>query len=170
MLSLDDPRWSALPHAYGPATDVPGLLRDLARSPGPSGPDSEPFFSLWSCLCHQGDVYPASYAAVPHLVQIGLAESGPVDFSFFLLPAAIDVARVNGRGPAIPDDLVQAYHAAIAWLVDCGFAHRHEAWSEDMAIAVAAAQAVAKGHHALAEALMNLDEHLIAEINQQNWG
>ena len=27
MLSLDSPQWSELQHAYGPATDIPQLLR-----------------------------------------------------------------------------------------------------------------------------------------------
>jgi hypothetical protein len=68
-LSLDDTlRWSNLQHAYGSASDVPGLLRRLEVLPASSGTD-EPWFSLWSSLAHQGDVYSASFAAVPHVVR-----------------------------------------------------------------------------------------------------
>ncbi len=35
MLSLDDPRWGDVQHAYGGAADVPDLLRVLASSAGP---------------------------------------------------------------------------------------------------------------------------------------
>ncbi len=31
MLELDDPRWAELRHAYGFASDIPGLLRQLGR-------------------------------------------------------------------------------------------------------------------------------------------
>lgn len=59
MLGLDDPRWNELAEAYGPATDIPGVLRALERSgrdaalqPLQEGPWAE----IWSCLCHQGTV------------------------------------------------------------------------------------------------------------------
>jgi hypothetical protein len=58
MLSLDSPRWADLTHAYGVASDIPELLRQLHSLPDSSG-ESEPWFNLWSALAHQGDVYPA---------------------------------------------------------------------------------------------------------------
>ncbi|MFK0167492.1 hypothetical protein ACIQU5_01675 [Streptomyces sp. NPDC090306] len=54
--------WSRLHHAYGTAEDIPSLLDAVgsdAEDPGWDG--------LWSRLCHQGTVYPASYAALPAL-------------------------------------------------------------------------------------------------------
>ena len=70
MLELDDPRWSELSHAYGGASDIPALLRQLAKSPRQQGTKEEPWFTLWSSLCHQGDAYSASYAAIPHIVEM----------------------------------------------------------------------------------------------------
>jgi hypothetical protein len=58
VLSLESANWSELGHAYGSASDIPGLLAKLSAYPAKSGYDSEPFFSLWSALCHQGDTYP----------------------------------------------------------------------------------------------------------------
>ena len=57
MLSLDDTQWAELSHAYGRASDIPALLRQLYALPHASGQE-EPWFSLWSALAHQGDVYP----------------------------------------------------------------------------------------------------------------
>jgi hypothetical protein len=38
VLDLDSPRWSELDHAYGPATDIPDLLRSaLATIAGVKG-------------------------------------------------------------------------------------------------------------------------------------
>ena len=166
MLTLDDPLWHELDHAYGKAADVPGLLRTLASCTGPKvSHEDEPWFSLWSSLCHQGEVYTASYAAVPHIVQIASQADGPVDFSFFQLPAAIELARQTGQGPDIPEACVASYHRAIAQLVDVVSLHRHEAWDQAMLLSAAAALAVANGHFDVAEALLNLDADWIAKIN-----
>jgi hypothetical protein len=166
MLPLDDPRWKELQHAYGDAADVPDMLRALASSTGPkTGCQDEPWFSLWSSLCHQGDVYTASYAAVPHIVKIASKAKAPIDFSFFQLPAAIEIARRTGRGPDIPEVYVDDYHRAVASLLENASLHRYEPWDQSMLLSVAAAQAVAKGHVDVAEALLNLDADWIAKIN-----
>ena len=165
MLPLDDPQWSSLADAYGPATDIPDLLRALAADPRPKPEyEAEPWFSLWSGLCHQEDVYTASYAAVPHIVAIASSAPGPIDFSFFQLPAAIEIARHRGRGPTVPTELATAYHAAIQSLVDCVALHRHDDWDEPMLLSALTAQAVAKGNYGVAEALSKLDEYLITRI------
>lgn len=166
MLPLDDPHWGNLQHAYGAASDIPALLRALALSAGPkSGYKDEPWFSLWSSLCHQGDVYSASYAAVPHIVKIACETEMPIDFSFFQLPAAVEVARRTGHGPDIPDDYAKDYHLAVTRLGECVSLHRNDPWDRSMLLSAAAAQAVAKGHIDIAEALLNLDDDWIRKIN-----
>ena len=72
MLGLDDPRWTELRHAYGTASDTPNVLRQL-RSTSVSTDREEPWFTLWSSLAHQGDVYSASFAACPTLSESWLA-------------------------------------------------------------------------------------------------
>ncbi|HEX3912895.1 MAG TPA: hypothetical protein VHW71_05265 [Steroidobacteraceae bacterium] len=67
MLPLDSPQWAELSHAYGAAGDIPQLLKQLTNFRRATV-DKEPWFSLWSALAHQGDVYSASFAAVPHVV------------------------------------------------------------------------------------------------------
>lgn len=74
MLELDSPRWKKLKHAYGKASDIPALLERLKTAPPPADWQSEPWFSLWSALCHQHDVYTASYAALPHIAAIAAAK------------------------------------------------------------------------------------------------
>ncbi len=152
-------------HAYGDAANVPDLLRALATSTGPKNDyRDEPWFSLWSSLCHQGDVYTASYAAVPHIVHIAKEAKEPVDLSFFHLPTAIEVARQTGRGPDLPESFAGDYHRAIAGLIENVYLRRSEAWDKPMLLSVAAAQAVAKGHVDVAEALLNLDDDWIVKI------
>ena len=165
MLSLDDPTWAQLSHAYGPASDVPELLRKLAQSTRQhESHQEEPWFSLWSSLCHQGDVYEASYAAVPHIVEIALVTPGPLDFSFFQLPACIEIARQNGRGPELSIGLGVSYLSALAKLSECASVHLSDEWDDNMLLSTLAAIAVAKGKYRIAEAIVNLDDHLIDKL------
>jgi hypothetical protein len=65
---LDDVPWQALSHAFGPASDVPDLIRALA------GPDSEArreaVAELFGTIWHQGTVYDATAPAVPFLAAL----------------------------------------------------------------------------------------------------
>ncbi|MGX2995561.1 hypothetical protein JNUCC64_14915 [Streptomyces sp. JNUCC 64] len=61
--------WSRLHHAYGPADGIPALLDRIATEPEP-----ELWNDLWSALCHQGSVYPASFAALPWLAGVAEAD------------------------------------------------------------------------------------------------
>jgi hypothetical protein len=67
-----EPDWSRLRHAYGPATDVPDLLDRASRDA-----EDRNWTHVWSCLCHQGTVYSASYAALPRLFEIVRERSSP---------------------------------------------------------------------------------------------
>jgi len=114
MLPLDDARWSALSDAYGASSGIPKLLAHAEKLPEDTGGDVEPYFSLWSALCHQGDVYSASYAALPHLVRIVDENPDKFRWTLLLLVHAIEVARSEGRGPPVPDDLGDPYQKALA--------------------------------------------------------
>ena len=60
---LDQIDWSATFHAYGKATDVPGLIRRLVV-------ESEPLESLYCNIFHQGTRYPAAIPAIPFLREL----------------------------------------------------------------------------------------------------
>jgi hypothetical protein len=65
----------------------------------------------------------------------------------------------------MPGALGTSYEDAIRRLPDCVSAHHGDAWDQDLTISAVAALAVGKGQLMLAEALMNLDNDLIAKIN-----
>jgi hypothetical protein len=108
VLSLESPRWAELTHAYGAASDIPALLAQLQNVPS-SENASEPWFSLWSALAHQGDVYSASFAAVPHIVHALGSAPTKADHSYFQFPAWVEICRTKNQ-TKIPEDL-QAYYA-----------------------------------------------------------
>lgn len=85
--------WRALTHAYGPADDVPGLLATAAAA----GPDDDHAWDdLWSRLCHQSSVYPASYAALPHLAAAAAADTPRRYLQPLQLAAAIIASTDTG--------------------------------------------------------------------------
>jgi hypothetical protein len=83
MLDLSSPRWKKLLQAYGSAEGIPALLIELKTAPPSGRYQSEPWNSLCGSCCHQSDVYTASYAAVPHILHLGLKR--PVSERFDIL-------------------------------------------------------------------------------------
>lgn len=168
MLSLNDPRWADLLHAYGSAADIPALLNQLQPS-SRSADDAEPWFSLWSALAHQGDVYTASFAAVPHIVQV--LEKDPInaDPSFFLLPASIEIGRQVHKHP-IPSFLDEAYYAAIKKLPQLLFATFDRPWDEDFTRVALSVIAAVKGQTSLAEVVLELEPDVLKEFQEWWWG
>ncbi|EKT4447823.1 TPA: hypothetical protein UM521_001860 [Stenotrophomonas maltophilia] len=96
LIALDDPRWAELQHAYGAADDIPELLANLSIPKGERADDDpieDTWEELWSSLCHQGDVYSASFAAVPHIVDALLQQPELFMFNFIELPITIEIER-----------------------------------------------------------------------------
>src|ERR1700693_3000677 len=57
--AIDSVPWPRIEHAFGPATDVPDLIRGL------TSPDVNVQNDAWSKLWHQGTIYEATSYAVP---------------------------------------------------------------------------------------------------------
>ncbi|AEU35624.1 hypothetical protein [Granulicella mallensis] len=165
MLSLENQAWSNLDHAYGEASDIPDLLRQLEEFP-PSGPKNEPWFSLWSALAHQGDVYSASFAAVPHITRVIATAPERTTYDFFLLPTWIEICRYR-KGITVPDTLSAAYTQAIETLPSLVCAVTFRPWSEDFRLSALAAIAVSKGSADLAETILELTPDTIKDF--QAW-
>jgi hypothetical protein len=159
MIDLESPKWNELQDAYGSASKIPKLLSELALNTAPRKSTlDEPWFSLWSSLCHQGDVYTASYAAVPYIVQIAGAnlDAASIDMSFYSLPACIEIARAQGKGPDLPKDLKQEYQAAIRKLGEYAVKYQN-ADDNDLKKSAQAARLVAENKIEEADKLLNDD-------------
>lgn len=162
MLSLNDPRWSELQHAYGAASDIPALLRQLADLPS-SENDSEPWFSLWSALAHQGDVYSASFAAVPHVIEALASAPLKAEFSYFQFPTWVEVCRKKS-GVEIPEDLKAAYFASLSQLPSLVARAATREWEPEFLCCALSAIAAAKGQTSVAEAVLELTPEVAEEF------
>jgi len=155
MLSLNDSRWSELEHAYGNASDIPRLLKQLSTLPSASG-EAEPWFSLWSALAHQGDVYSASFAAVPHVIAALATDPIRADSTYFQFPAWIECCRVKKDVP-IPKDLIAGYQEALSQIPQLVADASKRSWDESFLQCALGAIAAAKGQAAVAETAMELN-------------
>jgi len=115
------------------------------------------WFDLWSALCHQGDTYTASYAAVPHLVQLAPDQLKRQRYDALFLTACIELARLEGRGPSIPPALAGAYREAIHRARELAEASILSAWDADAGAAIRASAAALSGDIAGARAILDAD-------------
>ncbi|MFF5936652.1 HEAT repeat domain-containing protein [Streptomyces sp. NPDC012508] len=68
LTGIEEVDWASLGHAYGPADDVPGMLRGLA-SPDP-GERELALDGMYGAVHHQGDVYDSTLACIPFLLEL----------------------------------------------------------------------------------------------------
>lgn len=162
MLPLKSNRWSELHHAYGAASDIPELLSQLSTVPESKG-EAEPWFSLWSALAHQGDVYDASFAAVPHIVDAAATNPLQVDSAYFQFPAWVEICRKK-QGVDVPSDLKVAYFDALSKLPSVVAAASAREWDASFLQCALSAIAAAKGHPVVAEAVQELSPEVAGEF------
>ena len=160
MLALDDSRWASLHHAYGSASDVPALLRAAETELRPGYLRESVWFDLWSALCHQGDIYSASYAAFPHLVALAATQVPEGRVDAIQLAGSIELARLEGRGPAPPEDLFGDYLVALRAAPTLAEQAVNSAPNQEWRSELEGALAALRGDAARARALFNagLDE------------
>lgn len=162
MLSLDSQKWSELTHAYGNASDIPSLLRQLEGLPSSEG-DKEPWFSIWSALAHQGDVYSASFAAVPHVVHALKQAPSKADFTYFQFPAWVEVCRQK-NSVEIPEELEADYFLALSELPLLVAASAKREWDSNFLCCALSAIAAAKGFGSVAEAVQEINPEVAEEF------
>jgi hypothetical protein len=162
MLSLDSHRWGELKHAYGTAGNIPALLRQLGDLPS-SKNDAEPWLTLWSALAHQGNVYSASFAAVPHVVHALASAPSRADHSYFQFPAWVEICRARNQ-VEIPEDLRASYLESLAQLPAHVAAASNRSWESDLLVCMLAAVAAAKGQPVVAEAVLELTPEVAQEF------
>jgi len=162
MLNLDDERWHGLTGGYRiPFDPRPSLLR-LEVGTDVDGTWHE----LWEELHHQGDVGEASYAAVPHLVRIH-GQRGFVDWNTYGIVATIELARGQGKNPALPKWLEEDYFDAIQELAKLGSVEVLRAEGQVAVRAILSILAIAKGARTHGRFLVDYSEDELLDIESR---
>jgi hypothetical protein len=124
---LDDVPWKRLRHAFGPAEDVPELLRSLKTAAAELNGEQSPLWHLYGNIWHQGTVYEATSYAVPFLIELAACPQVSSRLGILGLLAAIATGssfrEVHGNLLSEPDfaerkaielKWVEQAHAAVA--------------------------------------------------------
>ncbi|WP_329669553.1 hypothetical protein [Arenimonas sp.] len=148
--------WKMLHHAYGPAEDIPARLEEIRSFPAETDWQSEPWFSLWSALYHQGDVYSASLAAVPFIVSAMSVDPRKATLSFYLLPTSIAIAD-NASPVDAPQEIRRRFQQSLLALGAIAKAQLASMSDPDVAMAAQAAALVSDGLYQKAGDLLEAD-------------
>jgi hypothetical protein len=153
MLPLDDPRWQSYTGGYRDAYDASVPLRRLFAG----GASSELWDEFWQELYHQGDVGPASFAAVPWLVEYA-RRSPELDWNAFGLVAVIELERPHScLNCPMPSELADGYYEAINRLPEVVSAHPQKEWLPILMQHITACIALARGQRLMARAYLEMD-------------
>jgi hypothetical protein len=158
MLSFDDERWNHLTGRYRTPFDPRPLIRKLENGEG----NAAVWHELWGELHHQGDVGDASYAAVPHIVEIH-RQSGIVNWNPYAIVACIESARMTGN-PTIPDWLEKDYFSSIQELSEIGIAEISRANKPEEVRAILSIIAIAKGLRTHGRFLLEYSEDELIDL------
>lgn len=164
MLPLDDPRWEGYVGGYQVPYDASGAIRRLRDGPDPLAALDE----LAEELCHQGDLGPASYAALPWLLDY-VRRQPELDARAVGLILTIELGRPFQR-EAMPPELHAGYDAAIASLADVVLSKRGGWWSDDQVGVASAVLALSQGNRWFARTYFELDRWMLDEMLQKEFG
>lgn len=148
MLDLDSPRWGVLSDAYGPAKEVPKLLRRICARPS-----DDDWSNLYGTVAHQGSISNAAYAAVPHVVAA--TETAPNRKRLEYLHFVAFVVMGYDRKP-IPQDLQLEYDRSIKRARDLAGELLTESWQLPDSVYVVQSIAALSGKVALARIIEGL--------------
>lgn len=119
---LDQVDWASLKHAYGPANDVPEMLRQLA-STDPGKRDAA-LHAAYGNIFHQGTRYEATPKAIPFLIEIAArGDAAILDLVTHCVAGYFSTVRGprNGSGPVFgePPRPMEDYGETSAILSAC---------------------------------------------------
>jgi hypothetical protein len=148
MLPFDDTHWETYREGYD-NYDVRTALQKLLDGEA----TEELWHELWDELHHQGDVYLASYAAVPYLLEyVGI--SPKLNWNPLGLIAVIELERPYNL--PVPEELATAYFQAIFNIPLVVGTHPDHHWNAEVTQCVAACIALARGQRLLAKAYLEM--------------
>jgi hypothetical protein len=107
-LDLDSPRWASLRACGGNPRLVPELIRALA-----SAPRRRDWVEVLEQVSHQFSVYPVAYAAIPHLVELALADGTWCAPGLGFLAKMSSVARPSRWREPVPEDLREPFETVM---------------------------------------------------------
>jgi hypothetical protein len=111
-------------------------------------------------LCHQNDVYTASYAAIPHVVALAATKPRQERLEHVNFIASVEAYRRREGAPPIPSDLEGAYLASIRQAGSMVLECLESDWDEAGYKVMLGGLAVVRGQYKLGAAISELEEEI----------
>lgn len=165
---IDEVDWASMEHAYGPADDVPVLLRGLA-SADPAERESA-LDGMYGAVHHQGDVYACTLACIPFLFELAVDPEVQDRGSVVELLTSIGGFDLDEDDDEIDEDEIEgaANYAMAAAAVTAGAGVFFDLIAdEDPGVRLAAPLALATLHRHPVRVLALLRERLPAEPDEE---
>jgi hypothetical protein len=120
---------------------------------------------LWNELHHQGDVGPASYLAVPHLVRIGRTKK-LFDWNLLGLCCTIEQQRHQEGNPALPIEFTTEYMAALSDLRQFVLENFKSDMNDELMRTALSTLATCSGRITLGKAILEMSDDVLEEFLQ----
>ena len=164
MITLDNEIWSELSGGYLSAYNPVQCLTQLYENIDANDSWKE----LWDELHHQGDVDQASYAAVPHILEIE-RRAKHFNWNGFALIAVIEQCRpknVEPRTGAIADGYRKAWDELLEVIAN----KSQKSWDDVLTTSILSCVAYARGQRVIAYALLEMDERVAKDFVKWHYG
>jgi len=158
MAAGTDDLWAGLTGGYRTLYDPRPTIAKLD-----SGERFAAWEELWTELYHQSDVGPASYAAVPLLVE-RQARVLDGDWQPYAIVGSIELARTLPQNPPLPDWLREPYLAALNRLGDLAISELSRAHTDEQVGSMLGIVALSKGDRPRAQLLLEFTSDELEEM------
>jgi hypothetical protein len=162
VLSPEDDRWNGLIGGYRVPFDPRPMIRKLEASPE----DDKIWSQLIEELYHQGDVGTASYAAIPCLIHVCIAQK-ILPWQLFALTVFVEEARVHSDNLGLPSWVQDSYLRAIEVLGLASLEALQTKTSDLQTRGMLSVVALWKGLSGYANVLVNFTEKELEELLSQ---
>jgi hypothetical protein len=158
MISLDNEIWNELLGGYQVAYNPVECLRRLYND----ADDDEAWKELWDELHQQGDIEQASYAAVPHILEIE-RRAARLNWNGFALIAVIEQCRPVNAAPK-EGEIADGYKRAWDELLKVIALHPQKAWDDNLTASILSCIAYSRGQRVIARAALEINERAAREF------
>jgi len=158
MAEPTDDIWAGLTGGYRTLYDPRPAIAKLDSGEAPAA-----WEELWTELYHQSDVGPASYAAVPLLVE-RQARVRDGDWQPYAIVGSIELARSLPQNPPLPEWLHEGYLAALARLGELAISELSRANTDEQVGSMLGIVALSKGDRPRAQLLLEFTSDELEEM------
>ena len=158
MIPLSSDIWKELSGGYGGKYNPVERLTQLYENPHNEAAWTE----FWDELHHQNDVGQASYAAVPHILEI---ESRAEKFNWngFALIAQIEHCRPTNKPPET-GEIADGYRKAWDNLLTVLAKHQHKDWDDTLTSCILSCVAFCSGQRVMAWAALETNDKVARDF------